>query len=764
MLRASIWIYQSTDNGEVVVDQHYVTTLVDAHALWLREQSHALAGCIDISFDDVAAPMGLPLYCDDIATLYVTARAAAILESSCSLVGVRNMGLYSIGVTHAVAHWDNATSDEAQHTTNGVQGKNWLRDYVALYPTDRILFEQAGIVDEATYEQYERTLPLGIRMRSGKMRFESKDHPSASYDHIRRIAPQWLLEQKIDMGHLSVRVQNALDRLQYSDWERLLAMSELELSRIRNLGRKSLENLKSTVRKLAVGELLQDERCMENGDQDEQSYQNPMVQVQFGMVAPEHATFREAFSYLLDAVLNERSQEIVRAWIGFETEERSLELIGVSQGLTRERVRQLLASAGGAIRRHQLSRSLIQQRIESVINEAQDAVPLSSFAKHDPWFDSTFTHQLLKFVKKYMWKEMFQLVGHGNQVVLLPCTNDDIEVLTYRAEDTIVQCADQKIPYDALEQTVASALPDVPRSVVRYIIGQLGDRIQVAAAPGDVPRVVCYGRSLDDLILAILEDSPTPLTVSEIGRELRDRGHDYQNSYIYSRARMVAITIEPGVYGLRRHLALTDQQIEELCEYVAGVLATDIHRQWHVNEVKEALRNVFPIEKLGVSDATVMDLLEDADGIVTLGYHALRYRQDGVDEDTPRRIKIIETIERILEDHGAPMSTSDLRAVLKQRRGIPRGQQIFHARRVIMMRRGLVGLLGRDVVLLDEDIQRISEALEMASDQYGIEMTSPEAASIARGVCGAALDLLEDAAVTRLCSRLQNDAYCRATV
>jgi hypothetical protein len=110
------------------------------------------------------------------------------------------------------------------------------------------------------------------------------------------------------------------------------------------------------------------------------------------------------------------------------------------------------------------------------------------------------------------------------------------------------------------------------------------------------------------------------------------------------------------------------------------------------------------------------------------------------------------------------MSTSDLRAVLKQRRGIPRGQQIFHARRVIMMRRGLVGLLGRDVVLLDEDIQRISEALEMASDQYGIEMTSPEAASIARGVCGAALDPLEDAAVTRLCSRLQNDAYCRATV
>ena len=99
-----------------------------------------------------------------------------------------------------------------------------------------------------------------------------------------------------------------------------------------------------------------------------------------------------------------------------------------------------------------------------------------------------------------------------------------------------------------------------------------------------------------------------------------------------------------------------------------------------------------------------------------------------------------------------PQSRYDLK---KMCRGVPDSQQLFNMGRVIRLRRGLIGLIDRDLPFVDDDYNALSQAIRHAQLHDNVDPLAHAGIGIARGVLGDRAEHLDDVAIRTIIRR-----YC----
>ena len=765
MLRAVLWLCD--DSGLLSSQEFHDLEMIKE--VWNNRSATVNNGCLDILFGEYHVPDSLRRNPETGPTLYVTSRAALILERHCTLVQGPPT-LHIDGITHIIQSWDSTQSRVSmpiaipnkvvERRSGPLVGSAWVDQYKAEHTDDVDQLEAAGIVDDESYVSFDHLLPHPLRVRIGRYRFRALERPSAPYDTIRRIAPKWLLDQRIDKTILSERVKNVFTYYGIDDWADALSRSEEQLLRLKNFGAKSVTDLHTLLRQIALGEKPHYQPFAVNEKSENSVDPGHLDLDTLQLDLPTYNCFRDAFEEALATSLFPREQTIVREACGFMTKKRTLQEIGDRSGLSRERIRQLLEQSAARLCGNHVFKMSVFDRLVAHVQSSDDPLSLQQLFSVDPWFDDSLSIDVTEFLCDRVFTRAMQVTGRGEGCVLIPWHEEPLQRLSRNVVECLQEMASARTPMSSIEQTLVTMMPDVPKSILRYIISNRAYAMQTALDASDGRTyLVAYGSTLDNIIHAVLESSAEPMTVEQIHSELLQMGYDYAVNSVAGRSPYVGIHFGARTYGLKRHLRISANEIATLVENVATVLFSDLERQWHLSEVKVFLRGIYDINALGLNDYTIMDLLCEDDRIETLGYLSLRYRVKEHDEDVSRRLKIVETMESILEEHGAPMPTSELRAELKDRRGTPEGQQLFYKGRVIRLRKGLVGLMDRDVKLSDEEHAGLVDALIQANEQMGISPYSPEGIAIARTMLSEYDEVLDDQGIISLIQKSYERVY-----
>jgi hypothetical protein len=286
----------------------------------------------------------------------------------------------------------------------------------------------------------------------------------------------------------------------------------------------------------------------------------------------------------------------------------------------------------------------------------------------------------------------------------------------------------QHMVHDELEAYLTEALPYASRGIKAYIKSRLLERFQVAVDPRDrIEYIVAFDNNLTDIIYAVLAGSDSPLSVEQIHQRITNSGYDYSENSIAGLAKSVAIPMGERVYGLRHHIHVTDEEIDDLLQAIEAIVATKPSYQWHIDEIRNGLRWRYGIEQLPIDGYTLMYFIGQSPVLISKGYYSLAWRNAEDPDDVQRRVKLREVIEAILVEEGAPLDVIEVRRRLRQRRGIADYQQIFTNGRVVHLGRRRVGLLDRDTMITESDIHELRRLLTQAVLDEGLNLHSNEA-------------------------------------
>lgn len=765
MLIAVLWL---CDDSGLLSSQEF-RDLEAMKAAWDDRIPSVSNGCIDILFGEYEVPNGLRMHLQGPPALYVTLRAAHVLARHCTLVELESLP-NDDGITHVLRSWDKPAKRPVLSTVSIEQVPTyasrqlvdhaWVDQFKAEHSEDANQLEAVGITDEASYLLYDHLLPHPLRVRIGRFRFTAFETPAASYDVLRHIAPKWLLDQRIDKSILSERIKNVFNYYAIDEWADALSRSEEHLRRLKNFGAKSVSDLSMLLRQIARGEKPHYQPFAVNEKSQNSTDPGHLDLDTLQLDLPTYNCFRDAFEEALATSLFPREQTILREACGFMTNKQALQEIGDRSGLSRERIRQLLEQSSARLRRNHVFKMSVFDRLVMHVQSSDDPLSLQQLFSVDPWFDDSLSIDVTEFLCDRVFTRAIQVTGRGEGCVLIPWHEEPLQRVSRNVVECLQKMASARTPMSSLEQTLMAMMPDVPKSILRYILSNRAYAMQTALDASDGSTyLVAYGSKLDNIIHAVLESSAEPMTVEQIHSELLQMGYDYAVNSVAGRSPYVGIHFGARTYGLKRHLHVSANEIGTLVENVATVLFSDLDRQWHLSEVKVFLRGIYDISALGLNDYTIMNLLCEDDRIETLGYLSLRYRAKEHDEDVSRRLKIVETMEAILEEYGLPMPASELRAELKDRRGTPEDQQLFYKGRVIRLRKGLVGLMDRDVKLTDQEHAGLVDALIQANEQMGISPYSPEAIAIARTMLSEYDEVLDDQGIKSLIQKSYERVY-----
>lgn len=226
------------------------------------------------------------------------------------------------------------------------------------------------------------------------------------------------------------------------------------------------------------------------------------------------------------------------------------------------------------------------------------------------------------------------------------------------------------------------------------------------------------GSSVSEKVLFVLDRSDGPLHYEEIFRHVRDIDKDVDLRRVHNAASEVAHLFGRGVFGLERHLPISDlslaNQISRECE---SLIESDISRQWNSSELIEHCR------RKGLEG---VDLLNSYSLTIVLKLHGkrLKYlnRNVWVSEDHApgqQRIDLRQATISILEREGRPLTSAEIRRFIEAERGLSEFFQINPKIPLVRVSQGRWGLLGRDVKISENDVATIKLTLVNILESVG---------------------------------------------
>lgn len=597
----------------------------------------------------------------------------------------------------------------------------WVKYFVALKPSWVPVLQAACIWDEASYEQNEISLSIDARAELAIERFRAAVGAGVNrlnlLDNL-HACPNWFLDDKLKFLDLKNRMRKVCDVHNFVTIRDLTTKGYSGLLRLQHVGEGTVHHLAANLYEAFVNaDALRRESRPELEVGDPHSFKT--ILDGFESVASEFA---------------HRERVVWVARLGVGCNQQTLQAIADDLGVTRERVRQIESKILMRARHHPFWKQLAT-RVRGHLNDRRSALLLNGMPAVDPWFSGVeaLKEPLREVFHEFLNDEFAIIDIHGNPVLTM-FSVAQWEGAIRAAKALLRDLAEARATEEQARVQVGALISGVGEELRDDLWFEVRDTAIWALNGSGERTIVGFGFTAEAVVTAVLESAGHPLHYQEIYRRSKqfvEKEHDERS--LHNAARNVALLYGRGIYGLRSHCPFTDEELAligaEVEDIVAGGEPT---KQWHTSELlDELLERGLDFEgeltkyivNIALSDSKMLSNMRR----MVWGYKSAW--QPGASS----RLDMRQAIMALLETSGGPLSTLEIRDLLKSDRGVNSHFQIHPTGNLVRVGPGLWGLSERDIKVRDPDLLLEKLASRLRATQEGIH--SSEVACLLGDVC-----------------------------
>ncbi|MBF2755585.1 MAG: hypothetical protein ISN29_10075 [Gammaproteobacteria bacterium AqS3] len=466
---------------------------------------------------------------------------------------------------------------------------------------------------------------------------------------------------------------------------------------------------------------------------------------------PEGDTLRDRWQAALEQ-LPERERELLLRRFGLSGREtETLQSLGASLDITRERVRQLERRTLTKIFEHPGMAKQTSEHIARYSSDDSFFLTVDWLRGNDPWFRGAETQVIALAIERAVQPQRLYCIKIEQELYVADFSRATWDLNLKRAREMLKNRAAEQPPprRSELRRELARLLSDdaesgwggllLERAYPRALFATVSETSSASGAPDADEVLVSLSTSAEGYVAKILLEIERPMHFREISKLIQEkykfkiderRTHNALGNHGY--------LFDRGVYGSLRHLPISPSAARALVRQVEELALGDAFsgQQWHCNEMLKALRQAG----------------QDVEGLnVYLLHTLLRLHSERLDDlgrqmwiagsgrvrDTGRRVRLFETAEEILEEHGAPMPNQELCRLVAERRGRSKTLALHPRGRLVRTDQSEWGLIDRDVLLSAEQIEQFVQAV-LTRLEKGSAVTDVDLPALAESVTGVA--------------------------
>lgn len=421
--------------------------------------------------------------------------------------------------------------------------------------------------------------------------------------------------------------------------------------------------------------------------------------------------------------LDPDDRKIVRGRLGADGELRTLDELGAEVGLSKERVRQIARNKISHILGAELWDDVLRAKLSEMLGGRQRPLTPDLIMALDPWFagfedDTRFLCGIIRAFGEGQF-HCWSLEGMGTIVTRLPASK--FRVLQDRLRSVVTAHLDSK-------PTIAE-VRDAARGVA---IGEqaldlfepltellLEEAIVGDSESEDGQRILSLSSSIRGLCMHVLTEAQSPLHYSEVAARVSTLAQRTVNEQVvHGVLGRDAVLFGRGLYGLRSHLEFDQESIHEVKAVAReAIVSGPPGRQWHCEEICEIIVDAGVLPR-SATPYEVSMMLEGTDDLEYLG-RLVWMATSHSSENGTARAGIAQIVESAIVKAGRPLSNDEIWTAVESVRGTSEYRLVPETERVIRLKRGLFGLVDRDVGLDDAAVRAWCQLVRKELDQEG---------------------------------------------
>lgn len=596
-----------------------------------------------------------------------------------------------------------------------------------LEAADAALFKTAtdvGIFNEASYFEVEWSLPLEVRADLAVARYRClsgvSPDPATLLDHLGS-CPPWILSRDLRTFDLTVRARNVFSAHSLRTVADVLRLGINRLYKLPNFGRGTGYAFAQLLcDALQAGPTYSDQAVQSGSD-------SAQADAGTGAAQGEHAraslleppatptTFLEGVEEAIGG-LSDLQRDVLVSRIGYGTQPQTLQGVAERLGVTRERVRQIQKKSFGLLAPHPVW-AVLSSKLDLLLRERTTPLLVQGMSVLDLWFVGVEGHV------KPLEELCERLLGDRFHIIFI----NDVPVVTRLSgagwEKAKRSCRAM------LEESMNTCLDEAQaRALVDTALVQVGSELRddlwaavtedaLWVSSGNGCRVLSgFSRSAESVVTAILMACDEPLHFSEIARRAAFMGEQCNPRSLHNAAAVVGHLFGRGIYGLRRHSSLSDEQLALVRQEIEALILGGVHeRQWHADELADELV-VRGLDFDGQVSKYIVNLaLAESEALSYLGRMVWGLKKQWAQE-AASRLDMRQAVIATLEAAGTPLSTTEIKRRIQDGRGVNEHFQIFPSGPLIRLGPALWGLSPRDV---PHDLEPTLDAIRVRLHAHG---------------------------------------------
>jgi len=622
--------------------------------------------------------------------------------------------------------------------------RGWVESLVVQKPDYKEILQKTSIWDDESYRENEHSLEPDIRLSLALDRYSLvagiKVDESNILDNL-HACPDWLLNEELKFFSLTVRLINVCAAHNITTVSDLANKGYGGLLKLPNMGRSSVIGLGTLLWKAFItGDPLRRNKWIQLEPNTDEPPNNKVYEDTFLKDSPTSKkttlkTYENLIGGFIDAaqILSERERGIWAARLGFRCKKHTLESIANDVGLTRERIRQVEAKIYKKLSRHPFWDDL-SNRIKVHLKNRTSPLLLNGISAVDPWFkDAADIKDPLREVFHHILKSEFSIFDVHETPVITRFSRQQWENALNSGKALLREMAKEKISEDFARVQIRALINGDAEELREDLWALVRPFAMWATSPDGQQKIVGYGRTPENVVATILEAAGKPLHFLEIyRRSTLIAGKEYDDRAIHRAAQNIAFLYGQGTYGLLSHCPLSQKDlvlIEAEVEDIAD--GSEPTKQWHTSELFDELleRGLDFDGKL--SKYVINIALRNSKTFSNMRRMVWGYK-DSWQASAASRLDMRQAVIALLEKVGRPLSTSEIRNLLKDDRGVNDHFQIHPQGNLIRLGAGLWGLADRDIKVKNLDALLKKLVNHLQSTQEGIHIT--EVAGLLGGI------------------------------
>ena len=612
---------------------------------------------------------------------------------------------------------------------------NWLLMTKDMRPD---LWEAAlavGISDDEGYMSRESALPPAERDALALFRFERLSGGELSDDGILDrlgYAPPWLLDLAVEALNLSTRPTNRFREHKVESICDIARFGEEGLMKFSNMGRRSVaETATKIVEAFAKGSVFCSVHRLESAQPRQMHFSG--TEHFAWRDDPERSgseadsgygpkTFADAVDEAL-GMLDERAAKILRLRMGLDGASRTLESVGATFEVTRERIRQIEEKASGKICRSMTAwEDRMEAGLDRLLSGRDEPLPLVGVEVLDPWFRGAadMARPFAFALEHFTESQSHWVIRIDGQDYVSRIDRDEWKDTLSKAKALLegLVKGDKSIPENEARWLTESMLSGRGEEL-RPLLWTTATRwANFSTNPSGERLLASFGLGAESVVEAVMLESDRPLHYEEIAKLCLARGKDVEVRRAHNAAANIGILLAPGSYGTEQHIHLSEEERESVISETENMLSENTGKQWHVAEICEGLEERGLDFGGRLSKYVANFVLHGSKSLVYLG-RMVWGAKSAAARCTADRIAVQQATAAMLQSNGGPMRTEEIRARLSRDRGLGDAFQVIQSDPVLRVGEGLWGLLWRDVPFSETEADMIVAEMERVIREKG---------------------------------------------